>query len=303
MSDLDIKTHIEMPNAERLLNLPAGRRAFLSTVGLAAGFASLGVSGMASSAMAAGPTDAQILNFALNLEYLEAEFYLRAALGRGLAAGDVTGTGDAGGVTGGRKVPFVSGVIKRFAEEIANDEENHVRFLRSALGGARVARPKIDLKNSFTAAARAAGLVGPSASFDPYLNDSNFLLAAFIFEDVGVTAYKGAARLIDNPDYLEAAAGILAVEAYHAATIRTLLYQRGLFNQARAISDLRDSVDGNRDIDKGIGTKDSANIVPTDRNGIAFSRSPAQVLKIVYLGGTDQGGFYPQGLNGAVASA
>ncbi|MHA7304755.1 ferritin-like domain-containing protein [Arthrobacter sp. TMN-49] len=250
-----------------------------------------------------GPSDSAILNFALNLEYLEAEFYLRAVTGVGLADSLTDGRGKKGGVTGGRKVPFTPGsLIQKYAVEIAADEEAHVRFLRSALGKAAVARPPIDLDASFTAAARAAGLITAGQTFSPFEDETSFLLGAFIFEDVGVTAYKGAAPFIDNKTYLEAAAGILAVEAYHAGIIRTTMYALGLQAPAQAISDARDSLDGTSDLDQGIGTGNVANLVPADANALAFSRTPAQVLNIAYLTAESvkSGGFFPQGVNGSL---
>jgi hypothetical protein len=284
----------------------ADRRTFLRSAGMA-GMAGMGAAaltglGAAPASARGGPSDAAILNFALNLEYLEAEFYLHAVRGHGLPANLTDGRGDRGRVVGGREVKFDSPKIRKYAEEIAGDELDHVRFLRSALGSAAVARPKINIRASFTAAARAAGLAGPNEQFDPYASETNFLLGAFIFEDVGVTAYKGAAPLIDNAAYLEAAAGILAVEAYHAGLIRTKLYDRELREEARKISNARDSLDGRSNKDEGIGWPKASNIVPTDRNGIAFSRSPGQVLNVVYLNGgmTKRGGFFPDGVNGAL---
>ncbi len=174
-----------------------------------------------------------------------------------------------------------------------------MRFLRSALGNQAVSRPAINFTDAFNGAAQAAN-IGPS--FNPFADEVSFMLGAFVFEDVGVTAYKGAASSIKNGTFLEAAAGILGVEAYHAGAVRTVLFSLGgaAITNAQKISDLRDAVDGADDIDQGITISGNANLVPTDANGIAFSRSTDQVLSIVYLGNTGMGGFYPAGLNGNI---
>lgn len=288
------------------------RRRFLR----AAGLTGLGVAGVAGGGLAlsgaafasddsddGAATDAAVLNFALNLEYLEAEFYLRGAFGEGLNDDQIDGSGKLGEVTGGYKVDFESKLAKQYAIEIAQDERDHVDFLRAALGDAKVARPAIDLQDAFSAAAQAAGLVGPGEAFDVFANEDNFLLGAYVFEDVGVTAYKGASPLITNKTFLEAAAGILAVEAYHAGLVRTVLLAKGFEDAAGAISDARDSLDGADDLDQGIVDEDgNSNIVPTDPNGIAFSRSAGQVLNVVYLNpaSVTSGGFFPNGVNGAI---
>lgn len=266
------------------------------------------------------PTDADVFNFALNLEYLEAQFYSYAAFGTGLPASQLTGTGTQGAVTGGRAVVFTDPLVRLYAREIASDETQHVAFLRRTLGTAAVAQPAIDISGTnpngaFSNAARAAGLIGAGEIFDPYATDENFLLAAFIFEDVGVTAYKGASVLISNKTFLEAAAGILAAEAYHAGLVRTVLYRKGLttpalLTSADKISDARDSLDGASDIDQGIsptgtGAAISSNIVPTDSAGIAYSRSAGQTLNVVYLNraSATAGGFFPAGVNGTIRAS
>jgi hypothetical protein len=254
--------------------------------------------------------DADILNFALNLEYLEAEFYLRATTGAGLPDDQVTGKGTLGQVTGGTQVPFADMAIAEYATEIANDEHNHVLFLRDALGDEAVARPTINLDTSFTDAAIAAGVIAAGQTFSPYTSDANFLLGAFVFEDVGVTAYHGAAPFITHPAYLSAAAGILAVEAYHASEVRLLLFAMGqtdpsLITIADQISALRAAADGSGGDghDQPIVDSDGdANIVPTDDNSIAFARTFEEVLNIVYLGSASTpGGFFPNGTNGLIS--
>ena len=307
----------------RAKTLEQRRHFFRKTAGLTAGLATgvvLGACGSSGDdAVAAnGPTDAEILNFALNLEYLEAQFYQYAVFGTGLPANMLTGVGKQGAVTGGAKVTFTDPIVAAYAKEIAKDEVAHVAFLRAALGSSAVAMPAINIdgtdpNGSFSTAARAAGIISAGQNFNPYADDVSFLLGAYIFEDVGVTAYKGASPLISNKTFLEAAAGILAAEAYHAGLVRTVLYSKGMatsgasiITNAQKISDARDSLDGPTDDDQGLtvaGDSTISNIVPLDANGIAYSRSPGQVLNIVFLNkaAVTQGGFFPAGVNGALA--
>lgn len=267
-------------------------------------------------------SDPDILNFALNLEYLEAEFYLHAATGSGLASAD-TGS-SAGTVTGGAKVSGLTSAQQNIVNEIAYDEQEHVRFLRSALGSSAVSRPAIDLTNSFNALASAAGI---ASTFNPFASFDAFLVGAFIFEDVGVTAYNGAAPLISpagiKAGYLGAAAGIMAVEAYHAAYVRATITANATtqgtsaypyFGYANQVSALRATLGGGNEtkltVPSGTTTATTTvtptSVVAADNNALAYARTTDQVLHIVYGtgkgAGVKSGGFFPSGLNGAISA-
>ena len=314
----------------------SSRRSFMrraSLAGMAGALLPTAASFLTAPKAEAAPTpspelDGAILNFALNLEYLEAQYYLYAVTGTGLNGNNVATTGGDGSAAGDvilkpnfTAVKFSNPVVEAYANEIATDEKNHVAFLRSALaaaGNLEVAQPTIDLYNSFNALATAANI--GDGTFDPFVNDVTFLLGAFIFEDVGVTAYHGAAPLIYTSAYLAAAAGILAVEAYHASEVRTILYgmsqengdPNGIIPTVQKISDTRDllaSATGTKEKEKDQGlTSDgtetgAANIVPTDSNSIVFSRTTSQILRIVYGSMARKpvpGTFFPNGMNGAI---
>ena len=234
------------------------------------------------------------------MEYLESEYYLRAATGQGLSTKNTKGVGTQGKVVGGSKVPFKDANLEKLALEIGRDEEAHVNFLRSALGSAAVAEPEIDLQNSFTNLARLAKLVSEEDTFNPFENERDFLIGAYIFEDVGVTAFHGAAPLLTNKTYLSAAAGILGTRLITRVQFASDV-QRSMFRPAQEISAARAKASG-ADDDQGILLNERARIVPVDNNGVTYSRSPSQVLNIVYLGGAaSEFGFFPDKLNGKIA--
>ncbi len=283
--------------------LETSRRGLFRNVGLGAVGAAIGATGLsltASPARAAAVSDIDtaILNFALNLEYVEANFYMLATKGEGLPRKLTTGATVDNKVTGGAMVPFKTAAIQQYANNIAADERAHVQFIRDALGeGNYVGQPEIDLETSFTTLAVAAGLIPQGQTFNPFADETSFLLGAYIFEDVGVTAYLGALSSITNGAYVTAAGGIMAVEAYHAGTIRGLLAAAGAGVATDQISKLRAKLSGASDDSGILRPNGMLNIAPTGTNALAFTRSTRQVLNVVYgAQNAAKGLFYPKGM-------
>ena len=248
------------------------------------------------------PSDEEILNFALNFEYLGAELYLRGLTGQGLGAADTTGVGTRGTVAAGGPVPFFTPAIRDVVKKLAEDEVAHVRAVRSRLGSLAVAEPSIDISTAWwTRIAVAAGVIRQGQTFDPYGDEISFLKAAYILEDICVTALAGALPLFTQARDVAAAAGFLGTEAAQASAIRVILAFSGQGPFTDAISALRAELSGAAD-DVGTSIKGNAvNFVSNDANGAVFARTPAQILNIVYGGGTiSRFGFFPNRVNGVI---
>ena len=178
----------EIFNGEAVLSFDNDydRRNFLKwagIVGVGSTLAVGGFSGVTASAQAED-SDLEILNYALTLEYLEADFYTQ---------------GVEGGVLSGRELALV--------KPIRDHEDAHVAALTSTiedLGGTPV---------------KAPGTKYPAGTFE---DKAKFLETASIFEELGVTAYHGQVTLIKSIDILAAAAAIAGVESRHAAILADL---------------------------------------------------------------------------------
>jgi rubrerythrin len=129
-------------------------------------------------------SDAQILDFALRLEALEASFYDQAL----------------------EKVPGMSADVRRVTKQLSDHEHEHRRVIGETilqLGIKNSPPPKLDFGDAFSSEAR-------------YLEVSQML------EDTGVAAYNGAAPMVFARRLLAIAGQIVQVEARHAAVIRDL---------------------------------------------------------------------------------
>ncbi len=169
-----------------------------------------------------------VLNFALTLEYLEAEFYTQGTTAARTALFTTQG-----------ETPAAIGAL----QAITKDENNHVAFLKSVLGSAAVAKPNFD----FTAKGTFPTV---------FTNYDTFLAVAQTFEDTGVRAYKGQAGfLVGNQVVLTAALNIHSVEARHASHLRQM-------RRARGASTLKPWITGANDT--GIGAAVNASFAGED---------------------------------------
>jgi len=236
-----------------------------------------GCGGSSHSSGGGGISETDVLNFALNLEYLEANFYSYAVYGVPIASSNLGGSPT---ITGFSAVAGLTSTQQAVFAEIAANELLHVQDLREALGNNAVPCPNLYLI-ALGAPTTAAELIAISKGF----------------EDVGVTAYPGASTLLSGTA-LQYAADILAVEAFHSANLRLMIAQLGI-----STSPVDPHAPG--------GSKDPVTTATgpfwaTDSNGIAYNRNPSEVLSIVFgLGGAlnvgvKTGGFFPNGLNGNI---
>ena len=166
---------------EEVLEQAPNRRNLLKKLGIAgaAAGAAIATGGIQLKADPSSPTAVDVLQFALNLEYLEAEFYTTATMGKTIdqVGIGISGSGHSGPTTGWHQVSFANSTVftGTVASQIGLDERNHVTLLRTALSNAGVepiAKPPINL-----------GALGIG-----FANEAQFLTLARIFEDIGVSA-------------------------------------------------------------------------------------------------------------------
>jgi hypothetical protein len=206
-------------SGEALIARPTSRRNFLRFAGLTGASAALVISGCGkddgddmTDGVNLGSGDTGVLNYAYALEQLEAAFYIR------VSESPYTG---------------ITALERQYLEEIRDHEIAHREFFKKALNNNAIQNLEVDFS---------------SVNFS---NRDSVLATAKAFEDLGVSAYNGAGKLLTSAQNLLIAGKIVSVEARHAALIRDLI-SNGSF----------------------------ADNTVVDANGLDKSRTPTEVLQI-----------------------
>ncbi|KAJ6776143.1 DESICCATION-LIKE PROTEIN [Salix koriyanagi] len=237
-------------------------------------------------------TDKDLVQFPLNLEFLEAEFFLSGALGHGLDAIEPDFAAGGPPPIGAQKANL-DPVTRKIIEEFGYQEVGHLRAIITAVGG--IPRPLYDL--------------------------INYLLASYAIPYVGLVGYVGTIPYLTTYSSRALVASLLGVESGQDAVIRTLLYEKAhekvmpynitVAEFTNAISFLRNELAmcGVRDeglivpLPLGAENRTESNILSADSNSRSYARTQPQILRIVYGTGSEYkpGGFLPRGGNGKIA--
>ncbi|KAJ3683729.1 hypothetical protein LUZ60_013956 [Juncus effusus] len=265
------------------------------------------------------PYDKPPFHFALNLEFTEAEWFLHGALGVGLNE-------IAPGLSFGGPPPIdgkkanLDELTQQIIEEFGYQEVGHVRYIESVFGP--IPRPLIDLsKENWARLMDMAFGYKLEPPFDPYCDSLHYMVATYMLPYVGINGYTGTNPNLDGYYSKRALAGLLGVESAQDAVIREYLFERKEkivepYNKTVAeftvrISDLRNrlAMCGVKDegliVPRVLGAemRICTNVISANENSVTYSRTPREILRIMYLTGDEHipGGFWPGGGNGEIA--
>ncbi|KAK9665085.1 hypothetical protein RND81_14G089300 [Saponaria officinalis] len=264
--------------------------------------------------------DIDLIEFALNVEYLEAEFFLHGALGHGLdkvAPHLAAGGPPPVGPRKARLDPLVNSIVYQFGlQEVGN-----IRAMKKVVKG--FPRPRMNLSTIFAEAMDKAFGRPLMPPFEPYATTLHYLIGCYMIPLVGLTSYVDINSKLHSPHAQKLIGSLLAVESGQDAVIRTLMYERRLQRVypygiplqdfTIKISNIRNKLAkaGIRDeglvVEPSLGAegKSALNILSCDKDSMPYSRTPAEVLRIFYSSGDEhhKGGFFPDGAGGNIAKS
>ncbi len=283
------------------------RRRFLSTLAAASAIATVGsaIGGRPAEAQTTTPAITDVLNFALNFEFLEAEFYAYGSTGMSLAnviSGGTVVTSSPPTITTSnvQNPPTVTLTGDQLAvvQALLQDEAHHIFTLQNtitSLGGTPITEPTIDFSAGGTIPAITTNLA--------------FFAATRQFTALGNSAYAGAAAdLISNITVLNAASQILGAEAQHLGVVNYVCAVLGILPGPT----MDKQIDA-QDVPPN-GTAAIFTVTPTTATPPAsgIARTPQQVLGVAYgistpttttpPTGVTKGGFFPGGVGGNITS-
>ncbi|XP_075080654.1 desiccation-related protein PCC13-62-like [Nicotiana tabacum] len=266
-------------------------------------------------------SDVDLLEFPLNLEYMEAEFFLWGSFGYGLDSfAPELAVGGPSPI--GARIAKLSPLIRDVIAQFGFQEVGHVRAIKNTVAG--FPRPLLNQsREAFATVMNDAFGHQLEPPFNPYANDINYLLASYVIPYLGLTGYVGANPKLHSPTVKRLLVGLLGVESGQDAVLRALLYEHGRENVepygitaiefTNSISELRNKLGRHGLKNEGLKVKPTVgaegkireNILAGDKYSLSYDRTPEEILRIVYGSGNENkpGGFYPKGADGQIAKS